>query len=101
MSASEILSFRLGVLEKAFVEFYAETYAKSQAEIVRTMISKYVNSDKAFKPDAFNRFVKNKLVPVIEDKELKGDLGQVTRDYVATRKAADAPTLTGSKSKGK
>ena len=94
MSASEILSFRLGVLEKAFVEFYADTYGKSQAEIVRTMISKYVNSDKAFKPDSFNRFVKNKLLPVIEDQELKDELTRVSRDYVATRKASDAPTLT-------
>ncbi len=97
MSASEILSMRLGVLEKAFVEFYADGYAKSQAEIVRTMISKYVNSDKAFKPEAFNRFVKNKQVPVIEDKHLRDELVRVARDYVGTRKAADAPTLTASR----
>ncbi|MFC1610835.1 hypothetical protein ACFL6C_07745 [Myxococcota bacterium] len=99
MSASEILSMRLGVLEKAFVEFYSETYGKSQAEIVRTMISKYVNSDKAFKADAFNRFVKNKIAPVIEDKELREELLRVTRDYVGTRKAVDGPTLAGSKGK--
>lgn len=94
MSTSEILSMRLGLLEKAFVEFYAHTYGKSQAEIVRTMISKYVNADKSFKPDAFNRFVKSKLAKFMDDKELRDELVQVARDYVSTRKAADASTLT-------
>ena len=94
MSFTSQFSIRLATLEEAFVEYYMATYDKSKAEIIRTMISKYVNADKTFNPDRFLRFVKKELVDLVNDDEMEAELLQVAKDYASTRRQSDAPTLT-------
>ena len=99
MSFVSQFSIRLATLEEAFVEYYMETYKKSKAEIIRTMISKYVNADKSFNPDRFLRFVKKELVDRVDDDDTAAELLQVAKDYATTRRQSDGPTLSGGRRK--
>ena len=63
------------------------------------MISKYVNADKSFEADAFVRFVKKNLADQFNDAKTRQELVGVAKDYAATRKQADARTLTGKRRK--
>jgi hypothetical protein len=87
-------SMQLSLLEGAFIKFYADTYGKAERDVIRTMLSRYVNADKGFDPEAFLRFVKKHLLDTIEDLENRAELKRVAEDYAATRAKADGPRLT-------
>ena len=80
-------SMQLSILEHAFVKFYADNYSKSERDIIRTMVSRYVNADKGFDPVAFNKFVKKKMMEHHEDDpDAQAELKRVAEDYVGARK---------------
>ena len=80
-------SMQLSLLEQAFVKFYGHTYRKADRDIIRTMVSRYVNADKAFDEAAFSKFVKKQMMAHLEDDpDAQVELKRVADDYTAARK---------------
>ena len=90
-------SMAFAPLEWAWVLYYGHRYRNPQADVVRKMITAYVESDKRFDADDFARFVRQDLAELLTDREhdeLFEEMKARSLDYVKARKAADAPTLT-------
>ena len=91
-------STNLRLLEWAFVNYYGHKHTKDRSEVIRRMVSRYVDADRSFDPTAFASYVKRELLKTEEDKELRQEIQRQVEQYIQERLGEDSPTLTGSRS---
>ncbi len=92
---------QLRPIEYALLVHYSETYKLPRQEILRRIIGKFADRDKALDLKEFSRLVNGKVMEELEEPELRDQLKQQLKEFVEERGKADAPTATGSTRTGK
>ena len=78
--------------ERALLDYYAWRYGKERAEVVRTMVRRYVDADKRFDPDEFLKFVKEHVLPDETDASVREQLREQTATIAHARKRSGKPS---------
>ena len=75
---------KVSQLERAIVEFYAETNRRNHSDIIRGMIKQYTRADTTFDTAAFRKFVRDEIVPEAEnDPEMQDDIKRRVEEFTA------------------
>ena len=80
---------RFTPLTSTFILYYAWKYRKDKTDIIRSMISAFVDADKQFDPDEYAAFMKNQFkneVAEDEDEGMVEEMKSAAKTYAAGRK---------------
>ena len=87
-------SINLDPVEWALVAFYGKRRNRSVDEVVKWMMGLYTNSDRTFDPNEFMMFVRDEVLPNIEDRAVRDRLLRQTVQYAKGRHLADETTAS-------
>jgi hypothetical protein len=78
----------LSLLERLYVEFYAQKYGRDKVDVLRGMLRKFVEVDEHFSPETFVKWVEKTYVPQVEDKSMRDAIKDVLKEFEAKTEKA-------------
>jgi len=86
-------TIKLKQLERALVAYYAQVHRLDGSKVIRSMIRNYVLADSTFDTKAFQKFVKEHMVPRLEDEDMAEEMRGQIKTFLAGAKT-EKGTLT-------
>lgn len=81
-------------LDYAFLVYYSEKYTMPRQEILRRIIKTFVDKDRDLDVKELTRTTTNKVLPELDDEELREELKRQLKAFTDERTKSDAPTKT-------
>ena len=81
-------------LDYAFLVYYSEKYKMPRQEILRRIIQTFVDKDRDLDVKDLGTVATTKVMPELDDPELRDELKRQLKAFTAARESSDAPTQT-------
>jgi hypothetical protein len=81
-------------LDYAFLVYYSEKYSMPRQEILRRIIQTFVDKDRDLDVKDLGKVATAKVLPELDDEELRDELKRQLKAFTEDRAKADAPTKT-------
>ncbi len=91
-------SIDLDPVEWALVSYYGNKRGRRVDEVVKWMINLYTTSDRRFDPNDFMDYVRNEVLPSMENRSVRDRLLRQTVRYAKSRYLADETTASSAHS---